>query len=379
MKNNIKLFLVGIVLLSACGNNSTLEEMKTQKQKVEQEIKTLKAQLAAIEADISAVDTTTNNEKIELVTTLEVTPKVFTNYIEAQGNTFTENNVSVSTDMGGLVTRVYVNEGQYVSKGKILIQLDNSTILSQLAELETNIDLAKDIFDKRQRLWDQNIGSEIEYLQAKNNYEFLIDKKSSINTQLSKTSIKAPIGGYVDAINLRLGEMAAPGRPACRVVNNSKMEVRIDLTEVYIGKVAKGDEILIELPALGLEKKAVVSSVGQTVNSYNRAFQVIASIENGNGNIKPNLLAKAKITKESIPDALVIPTSLVQESSKGYFVFTAQIDSLSNAVIAVKKTIDISESYAGQVVVRAGLKAGDLIINEGFRNVLDGQFIQILK
>ena len=157
------------------------------------------------------------------------------------------------------------------------------------------------------------------------------------------------------------------------------MEVRIDLTEVYIGKVAKGDKILVELPALGIEKIAIVSSVGQTVNSYNRAFQVIASIENGNDNIKPNLLAKAKITKESIPDALVIPTSLVQESSKGYFVFTAQIDSLSNAVIAVKKTIDISESYAGQVVVRAGLKAGDLIINEGFRNVLDGQIIQILK
>mgnify|MGYP002629355822 CR=1 FL=1 len=379
MKSSIKLLLVGLMLFSACGGNSTLEELKSQKSKVEAEIKTMEAKLNALEVSIEELDSTSKEEKLELVTVIDLAKGEFNNYIEAQGKTYTENNVMVTTDMGGLVTRVLVNEGQYVSKGKTLIQLDNSVILRQLAELETNITLAKDVFDKRQRLWDQNIGSEIEYLQAKNNYESLNDKKGSINTQLSKTSIQAPISGYVESISLKLGEMASPGMPACQVVNNSKMEVRIDLPEVYIGKVKKGDIILVDLPALGIEKSAKVTSVGQTVSTYNRAFQIIAALENSKGEIKPNMLVKAKFTNESVKDAITIPTSLLQESSKGYFVYTAATDTLSMETIAVKKVIEVGESYSGNILVTSGLSAEDMIINEGFRNVLDGQFIHIQK
>lgn len=377
MKSSIKLLFIATLFLSACGGSSDLEELKSQKSDIEAEIKTLKSKLSDLETSIAELDSTSKEEKLELVTVIDLAKGEFNDYIEAQGKTYTENNVMVTTDMGGLVTRVYVDEGQYVSKGKVLIQLDNSVILSQLAELETGISLAKDVFDKRQRLWDQNIGSEIEYLQAKNNYESLLDKRSSINTQLSKTSIKAPISGYVDAINLKLGEMASPGMPACQVVNNSKMEVRVDLTEVYLGKVKKGDQILVELPALGIEKTAKVTSVGQTVNQFNRAFQVIAAIDNSKGEIKPNMLVKAKFTNESIQDAIVIPTNLLQESSKGYFVFIAESDTTSNETIAVKKEIEVGESYAGQILVKKGLEDGDVVINEGSRNVLDGQYIQI--
>ncbi|MFT4969849.1 MAG: membrane fusion protein (multidrug efflux system) [Chitinophagales bacterium] len=379
MKSSIKLLLVGLMLFSACGENSTLGELKSQKSKVEAEIKTMEAKLNALEVSIEELDSTSKEEKLELVTVIDLAKGEFNNYIEAQGKTYTENNVMVTTDMGGLVTRVLVNEGQYVSKGKTLIQLDNSVILSQLAELETNITLAKDVFDKRQRLWDQKIGSEIEYLQAKNNYESLNDKKGSINTQLSKTSIQAPISGYIESISLKLGEMASPGMPACQVVNNSKMEVRIDLPEVYLGKVKKGDIILVDLPALGIEKSAKVTSVGQIVSTYNRAFQIIAAIENSKGEIKPNMLVKAKFTNESVKDAITIPTSLLQESSKGYFVYTATIDTLSMETIAVKKVIEVGESYGGNILVTSGLGAEDVIINEGFRNVLDGQFIHIQK
>lgn len=377
MRSSIAILFVGIIFLSSCGSSSTLEELKTQKSEIEGEIKALKDQLAELDEAIKKIDTTSNDEKLELVTVIDLNPDVFNNYIEAQGKTFTENNVMVTTDMGGLVKGVFVDEGQYVNQGQTLIQLDNSIITSQMAELETAISLAKEVFDKRQRLWNQNIGSEIEYLQAKNQYESLIDKKASANVQLSKTSIKAPISGYIDMINVKLGEMAAPGMPACQIVNNTLMEVKIDLPEVYLGKVNKGDEILIELPAIEKEVKAKVSAVGQTVNAYNRAFQVIASIDNKDNIIKPNMLVKAKFNNLTVSDAIVIPSNLLQESAQGYFVYTAETDSLTNEVVAVKKQIEVGESYGGQIVVIKGLNESDVIINEGFRNVLDGQLIKI--
>jgi membrane fusion protein (multidrug efflux system) len=377
MRSSIAILFVGIIFLTSCGSSSTLEELKTQKSEIEGEIKALKDQLAELDEAIKKIDTTSNDEKLELVTVIDLNPDVFNNYIEAQGKTFTENNVMVTTDMGGLVKGVFVDEGQYVNQGQTLIQLDNSIITSQMAELETAISLAKEVFDKRQRLWNQNIGSEIEYLQAKNQYESLIDKKASANVQLSKTSIKAPISGYIDMINVKLGEMAAPGMPACQIVNNTLMEVKIDLPEVYLGKVNKGDEILIELPAIEKEVKAKVSAVGQTVNAYNRAFQVIASIDNKDNIIKPNMLVKAKFNNLTVSDAIVIPSNLLQESAQGYFVFTAETDSLTNEVVAVKKQIEVGESYGGQIVVIKGLTDNDVIINEGFRNVLDGQLIKI--
>ena len=379
MKNFTGILLTALVFLSACGSGSDLEALNTEKAEVQADIKELKSKLAAIELSIEAMDSSAKTEKLELVTVLELDDTEFKNYIEAQGKTYSENNVMVTTDMGGLVTAVYVDEGQYVNKGKVLIQLDNSVILSQLAEVETGISLAKDVFEKRKRLWDQNIGSEIEYLQAKNNYESLLDKKASVNTQLSKTSIKSPINGYVDAINLNLGEMASPGMPACQVVNNKNMEVKVDLPEIYLGKVKKGDEIVVEVTALGIEKTAKVSSVGQTVNQYNRAFQVIASLENSKGEIKPNMLAKVKFTNQTVEDAIVIPTALLQESSQGYFVFTAEEDTVNNEIVAVKKPIEVGESYNGEIVVTSGLERSDIIIDKGFRNVLDGQFIHIQK
>lgn len=377
MRSSIAILFVGIILLSSCGGSSTLDELKEKKSEIEGEIKDLKAQLAELDEEIHKIDTTSNDEKLELVTVINLNPDVFNNYIEAQGKTYTENNVMVTTDMGGLVKGVYVDEGQYVSQGQTLIQLDNSIITSQIAELETAISLAKEVFDKRQRLWDQNIGSEIEYLQAKNQYESLIDKKASANVQLGKTTISAPISGYVDMINVKLGEMASPGMPACQIVNNTNMEVRIDLPEVYLGKVNKGDEILVELPAIEKEVKAKVSSVGQTVNAYNRAFQVIASVDNKDNSIKPNMLVKAKFKNLTVDDAIVIPSNLLQESAHGYFVFTAETDSITNEIVAVKKQIEVGESYGGQIVVTKGLNDDDVIINEGFRNVLDGQLIKI--
>lgn len=376
MKNITNLFLF-LFLLSACGGSNNLENLKKEKVALQSRINNLKTDLSDIEEQIAKLDNTPANDKLELVTVIKLEGTEFKHYVEAQGKTYSEDNVMVTTDMGGLVKAVYVTEGQYVTKGQTLIQLDNAVISNQLAELQTGISLAKEVYEKRKRLWEQNIGSEIEFLQAQNNYNSLLDKKATIQTQLGKASIKAPINGYIETINLKLGEMASPGAPACQVVNNKKMEIRVDLPENYLGVAKKGNEILVEIPALNLERKATIKSVGQTVNSYNRSFQVIATIDNNDNQLKPNMLAKVKLTDEAIKDAIVLPTNLLQEASSGYFVYLAVKDSVSNDYVAHKQYIEVGDSYGGKIVVKSGIQSGDVVIDKGFRNVLEGQIIKV--
>lgn len=376
MKNITTIFLF-LALMSACGSSTDLEVLKSERAELQSKMNKLKTQLINIDEEIAKLDNSSIDDKLELVTVIQLEKTVFKHYIEAQGTTYSEDNVMVTTDIGGLVRAVYVTEGQYVNKGQTLIQLDNAIILNQLSELETGIALAKEVYDKRKRLWDQNIGSEIEFLQAQNNYNALLDNKATIQTQLSKASIKAPINGYIETVNLKLGEMASPGAPACQVVNNTKMEIRVDLPENYLGKANKGNEILVEIPALGIEKTAIIKSVGQTVNSFNRSFQIIATINNSKNELKPNMLARVKLTDEAIENAIVLPTNLLQESSAGYFIYLAIKDSISNQYVAHKTQIEVGESYGGDIVVTKGAKHGDIVIDKGFRNVLEGQLIKV--
>ncbi|MCB0537259.1 MAG: efflux RND transporter periplasmic adaptor subunit [Bacteroidetes bacterium] len=379
-KRNLLYIIAVVLLLASCGGKKTdLDKLNKQKDKLTSKIKKLEGKLTTVENQIAELDTTKQENILELVNVEELKKTTFKHYIEAQGKTYSENNITITTDMGGLVKAIYVQEGQRVSKGQTLIQLDNSVVLNQIAELETALTLAKDVYDKRKRLWDQNIGSEIEFLQAKNNYESLINKKATANTQLSKLAIKAPINGYIDAVSLKLGEMAAPGYPAATIVNNTDMEVKIDLPEAYLGKVKVGDEILVDVPTLNTTKEAKVSAVGQTVNQFNRAFQITAKVDNKENDLKPNMLVEVKFLSKTFDNVIVIPAKFLQESAKGFFVFTAKVDNATGVATAHKINIEISDTYNGEVVVDKGLNAGDLLIKEGFRYVLDQQEIELNK
>lgn len=367
------------LLVSCGGKQSNLEKLNEQKEALAAKIKNLETELNEIETQIAVLDTTKKEDALELVNVLELKKGVFNHYIEAQGKTYSENNITITTDMGGLVKAIYADEGKFVNKGQALVQLDNAVVLNQIAELETALALAKDVYDKRKRLWDQNIGSEIEYLQAKNNYESLITKKATANTQLSKLTVKAPISGYIDNVALKLGEMASPGYPVATIVNNTDMEVKIDLPEAYLGKVKVGDKILVDIPTLNQTREAKVNAVGQTVNTYNRAFQISAKVDNKDNAIKPNMLVEVKFLSKTFTEVITIPAKFLQESAKGYFVFTAEIDSSTGVATAHKVNVEISDSYDGVVVIDKGLNAGDLLIEEGFRYVLDQQQIELNK
>lgn len=375
------LAIIGCLFLAACGGGDTAEDLaslKAQESEIKSEISALQESLKELQEEIAELDTTEENVNIELITVIDVQASEFKHFIEAQGKSYAANNVMVTTDMGGLVTAVYVDEGQYVSKGKTLIQLDNTIIQNQIAELNTSLGLAKDVYEKRKRLWDQNIGSEIEFLQAKNNYESLQSKLATANSQSYKSSIKAPISGYVDNISLQVGEMANPGMPAVQVINTSEMEIHVDLPEIYLGKVKRADMIEVELPALGLTKSAKVKSVSQSISPNNRTFKVIATVENKDASIKPNLLAKIKIQDEFIKEAITIPTSLLQESSNSYFVFVAEEDSLGN-MVARRVAVEIGSSYGSDVVITNGIEIEDQVIDAGYRDVREGKLVEIVE
>ncbi|MGB0886155.1 MAG: efflux RND transporter periplasmic adaptor subunit [Chitinophagales bacterium] len=378
MTKNILKFsiLVLTLVLFSCGakEDTSLKGKKAEAKKINTEIKELKDKLDALQAEIKNLEGTKEVKKT-LVTTLTLEKKPFTAFVEVQGTSQAENNVNITSEMGGLVKAVYVVEGQKVSKGKVLMKLDNSIVASQMAEIETALSLAKDVFEKRKRLWDKNIGSEIEFLQAKNNYNALLDQKRTLGTQLAKANIKSPIAGKVDKVNLKVGELASPGMTAINVVNLNNMKVEVNIPETYLGKVKMGEIVSVEFPTLGKTIDAKVKSVSQSINSNNRTFAVVASIPNKGGFLKPNLLAKVKIKSDQANNVITVPANLVQKSPQGFYVYA--VDTASSQAKAKEVIVKIGNSYNGQIVITEGLEPGQRIIDAGFRDVLDGDILEI--
>jgi len=371
------LFLSIIVFSCNTPEDTSLEGKKASAKKLTQEIKELKIKLDSLNNDILKIEGVKEVKKT-LITTFAIEEKTFDAFVEVQGTSQAENNVNLTTDMGGLVTKVYVDEGQYVSKGKTLIKLDNSVLQSQMNELNTSLSLAKDVFEKRKRLWEKNIGSEIEFLQAKNNYNALLDKKQTLNVSMSKANIKAPISGKIDNVFLKVGELASPGMPAINIVNLKNMEIQVSVPETYLGKIKKGDKVMVSFPTLNKNVEAKVKSVSQSINKNNRTFTVVASIPNKDGSLKPNLLANVKINNESIKKAIAIPSNLIQKSPKGFYVYVAE-NTEDGEIEALEVPVKTGVSYNGFIVVTEGLKKGQLLINEGFRDVLNGDLVEIAQ
>jgi len=375
---NILLITAIVLTLFSCGNkvDNSLEGKKKALKAIATQMADLQLESDSLHAQINKLEGV-KVIKRTLITTYKVSEKPFDAFVEVQGTSQAENSVNITTDIGGLVKAVYVDEGQYVTRGKTLIRLDNAIALSQMAEIESAMTLAKDVFEKRKRLWDKNIGSEVEFLQAKNNYDGLLKKKATLGVQLRKSNIKAPISGKVDMVFLKVGELASPGMPAVNVVNLKNMEVQVAIPESYLGAIKKGSKVMVEFPTINKTVEARVKSVSQSINRNNRTFTAVASIQNRDGLLKPNLLAKIKIKSVSLKNAITIPSKLLQKSSKGYFVYV--VNEMDTNIVAKEISVEIGSSYNGEIVITNGLKADDVLINEGFRDVLDGDLLKIAE
>lgn len=376
--------LTVLILMQACGasdkeQKSELDEKVEELQKLKQKKSDLGTKIFALEEEIKAIDPDYFDQgKGKHVTVKPVKKETFNHYFDVQGTAESENSIAVSTDMGGLVKKVLVNEGQQVKEGQLLVQLDNSVILKNIEELKTSLELAEKLYEKQSRLWKKKIGSEVEYLQSKNRRDQLKGQLASAQAQLDKTEIRAPYTGTVDEVFVKVGEMASPGYPVVRVMNLEFIKIEADVSENYLGSVKEGDTVDVYFPAIKLKRIGIVKSVGQYIDPANRSFGTYIRISNTDRKIKANLLATVSINDYTKKDALVIPTRLIQFSQEGNYIYVQSKNELGKAV-AKKVFIEKGKTYKGSSVIEKGLKASDKVIDEGHRDIADGDKIEIVE
>ena len=376
------------VLLVACGSSENgsvsqtiesgdLEAIRSMKTNLTNQLNGIETDLVALEAAIANLDT---NENLPLVTTFEVQPQVFNHYLDLQGNVKTRENVLLYPEMAGTLLTVKVKKGARVSKGQILAVIDNGGMSNQLSQLKTQAALAQTTFERQATLWEQKIGSEIQYLQSKAQAEAQANAVLQLEKVLAKAQITAPFSGVIDQVLKDPGTVVSPGNGSevFRLINLSNMYIEVDVPEGYLGAVTKGKKAGVYFPVLQDSVNAVVRETGNYINPNNRSFSAEIAVENPNGQIKPNLNARVHINDYTNENALLIPQSVISENAAGeQYAYVAELN--NGEAIAKRHIITTGKTQGDFVEITSGISAGDLIIKEGARSVKDAQAVKILN
>jgi membrane fusion protein, multidrug efflux system len=369
MKSKI-LYISAITLLASCGSPDKKAELeKLRKQKADLETK-----IAALEEEVkkSGVKDSTEEKFVE-VKAEPIAPQTFKTYIEVQGRIDADENVSLSTEMPGTITQINVKVGDEVNKGQVLAETDARAIQQQISDLQTNLDLATQVFQKQKNLWDQKIGTEIQYLQSKAGKESLEKKMGALHEQLRMSKIISPINGTVDAVNIKVGQLVAPGMPAVNVVNFSNLKVKADIAETYASRIKKGNEAIVYFPDMNDSIVGKINYAARAINSLNRTFSVEILLGNEK-EYHPNMVAKLKINDfQSAAPEVVVPVKYVQRGTSESYVYVVANNK------AVKRTIKIGKEYSGMAEVLEGLSLGELLITAGYDLVSDGDSVMLKK
>lgn len=382
--------LTATILLFSCGNKQDqsvndliaqgdLELIRAEKAKISEQQKELAASIKLLD---SVIASKTGREKLPLITITIATTQKFNHFLELQGSVMTKQNVLIYPEMSGTLHKVYVKEGQRVNKGQLLASIDDGGMASQLAQLKTQNDLAKTTFERQERLWNQKIGSEIQYLQAKTTYEASVSAVKQVESQLGKSTIRAPFSGIIDDVIKDQGTVVSPGSGSevFRIINLSNMYIEVDVPESYLGDIKKGKEAKVYFPVLGDTIKTKIRQTGNFISPANRAFSVEIPVPNKKGIIKPNLTAKVSINDYSNEAAIIIPQSIISENAEGQqYVYIATKTETDNEAIVNRQIITTGRTQDSIVEVLSGIADGDQLIKEGARTVKDGQNVQILN
>lgn len=364
------ILIIFLSLAFACKPDKKAELAKLQKQRDELTIKIQK-----IQAELAGSDSTANNRKIKQVSVLEIKPSTFQHFIEVQGRLDGEQNVDVYPEAMGAVESVHVVSGQRVSKGQVLARLNDAAVREQLKGLETQYQFAKETFEKQQNLWNQKIGSEMQYLQSKAQKEGLEAQLASVRKQLDMMTIKSPINGTVEDVVLKIGQSAMPQMPAFRVMNFSSVKVKADVAEAYSSKINVGDDVLVFFPDLNKEIPAKITAASRYINPVNRTFQVEVRLNSPSEGYKANMVSVLKINDYKAMNATVIPVNYIQTDPNGSFVYVAR--NQSSRSTAQKVYVKQGLSYNGMVEITEGLKPGEKVISTGYLELEEGEAIRL--
>jgi membrane fusion protein (multidrug efflux system) len=376
----MKNLLIALFALSifSCGAGDELETKKNELTEKKKEFSSLKTAIEKLENEISLLDTAKKVDEGLAVKVESITKGEFKNPFKIQGLVESDRNVLVAAEMGGTITRVYVKDGQLVSKGQIIATLDGATASSQIAELQKGLELAKTNFEKQESLWKQNIGSEMQYLQAKNKKESLEKSIATAQLQLGKFTLRAPISGVLDQLFKNEGEILSPGTPIARVVDASLIKIKADVSESYLNNIKKGDKVEVTYPSLNKTSTETIYSVGNYINPDNRTFSVYIMPSGNVRDLKPNLLAVITAYDFKKNDVISVPTNLIRNDGSGDYILTATESEKGNLKVT-KTPIVVDEKFAGRSVIKSGLNIGDNIIVEGYQSVVAGDKIKIVQ
>lgn len=388
MKKLILLFGLPVILAS-CGSNEEKSVEQVVQGKDLSEIRSKKSELSTKQAELAeqidqldeAIDELDKNRRRDLVAVSRIQDTLFKHYAEVQGNVATDENIIIYPEFSGILTSVKVNEGQNVSKGQVLATIDAGGLQNELAQLEAQERLAQTTYERQKRLWDQNIGSEIQYLEAKTNYEALQSSVNRLKSQLSKTVVRAPFSGVIDEVISEQGEVVNPGQSQLfRLISLDKMYVEADVPENYLGKISSGTDVMVKIGSIGKEFEGKVKQVGNNINPNNRTFRIEVAVPNEKGLIKPNQIATIKLNDYTSENAIVIPESSIQKNAMGEsIVYVLQQEGETNQGVAKKIVVETGYVYNDSIEITEGLEPGQLLITDGSKNIRDGQEVKFRK
>ena len=355
-----------------------LTQLRAKRAAIGDQHQALSQDLEALDRAIGKLD---QNEKLSLVTAMVISPERFEHYLQVQGDVATKQNIVLYPQFSGQLQTLHVSVGDQVKKGTLLATLDDNGMAQQLNQLMVQEALAKTTFERQEKLWNQNIGSELQYLQAKTQYEAQRSLTQQVSQQLEKSKIVAPFDGTIDAVLAEAGTVVSAGvSPVFRLVNLSNMYLKADVAEGYLNDVVSGKKVLVNFPVLGLEVPSTIRSVGRYINPDNRTFSIEVDLPNNKAQIKPNLTAQININDYTNDQALLVPQSVISENAAGeQYVYTTLYDQDRNQSLAKKRIVVTGKTEGDFVEILQGIQPGDTVIAEGARSVKDGQPISILK
>jgi membrane fusion protein (multidrug efflux system) len=362
------------IFLAACSASSNdnkearLKELKKKQSEISGEIKKL-------EDEIAKANPNKKEARAKDVAVSDLAARKFDYYVETQGSVESENNIIVSPETAGVVTQVFVTEGQQVSKGQVLAQVDNSAMVRNIESMKAQLELATSVYNRQKNLWDQKIGTEVQYLQAKTSKESLEKQIASMEEQNSKSRIKSPIDGVIDQVAIKAGESVSPGilSGGFRIVNNNNLKLVASVSEAYVTNIKKGNKVVVSIPELNKDITTTVSFVGRNINSLSRTFAVEAKLQSL-PDLRPNMTATIKVIFDTKNNAIVVPVNVIQTLNDEKIVYIAETK--GNKTVARKKTVKVDGVYGNEANVE-GLNAGDKIVTFGYQGLNDGDPIKI--
>ncbi len=376
MKNGkviIAILSVISIIMTSCGGN-TIEKKQAKLEKLKAEQAELAIKIKNLEDEVKAGGVTTEKrEKIVNVAVTSVETSNFKHFIDVQGRVDGDENTTISAKVPGLVLKVLAQPGSVVKAGQVLAELDGNAIRKQIQSMETNLSLVTELYNKQKALWEKQVGSEIQYKQAKTNKESLEQQIASMREQLAMYKITSPVNGTIDVVNLKVGQTAAPGMPYFSIVNFNKLKVKADVAESYANKIKQGNDVIITFPDINKTINTKITYSGKGISALNRTFGVEVALPSDDSYL-PNMIAVVKIIDYAKNDVIVIPVNCIQNADDENFVYVAVKE--GSRTIAKKRVVNVGVTYNDKAEIIGGLAKGDQLITEGYSDLNDGELIK---